>query len=335
MRTCPNCGASVSETDEFCGNCGTYLAWLKPAGEQPPEQRRSPPERPPQAAAPGAEAAPRTVPPAAGAPLRAAPPVGEEQPGAVAPSLPVAPRRAPVVREATGPASNGPVCGNCGTVNPAGAKFCRHCGNSLAETAAPAAIPWWRRLRWRHRRGFRVGGSPWPRRIVVLAVLAALVVAGFLVFPLLGQDLLDKLSTAAPIAATSTTGSGAVPGHPVTAADDGVTNRYWGAPAVGAWVQFRFAQPFRLLGVVITPGASTDPTAFDSEARPTAVDLVITTSTGSTTTLPVTLADKPGPETTNTGVSDVVAIRLVIRTATPRAPGQSIALGEIEFFTRS
>jgi hypothetical protein len=116
---------------------------------------------------------------------------------------------------------------------------------------------------------------------------------------------------------------------------DGVTNQYWGAPAVGDWAQFTFAQPFRLLGVVITPGASTDPTVFAQEARPTAVDLEITTSSGTTTTLSITLADKPGPQTTNTGISNVTTIRLVIRAATAQAPGQSIALGEIEFYKRS
>jgi hypothetical protein len=116
---------------------------------------------------------------------------------------------------------------------------------------------------------------------------------------------------------------------------DGVSNQYWGAPAVGAWAEFTFPQPFRLIAVVITPGASTDPTAFNQQARPTAVDLAVTSSSGATTTLSITLADKPGPQTTNTGISDVTTIRLVIRTATAQSPGQSIALGEIEFFKRS
>jgi hypothetical protein len=131
------------------------------------------------------------------------------------------------------------------------------------------------------------------------------------------------------------TASEAVSGHPVAAAVDGVSNQFWGAPSVGDWAQFGFPQPFRLVGVVITPGASTDPTAFEQQARPTRVDLDITTSTGSTTTLPIVLADKPGPQTTNTGISDVTTIRVVIRAAAHQGPGRAIALGEIEFFKRS
>lgn len=297
MRTCPNCGASIADTDEFCGNCGTYLGWLEQA---------KPAEAPP------------------------------DQPPAVEPARPVAPRRVRAA-EMPGPALDGPRCEVCGTVNRVGAKFCRKCGNSLVEKAAPQAVKrrwtWPRQLRWRGS-----GGSAWPRRTFLAILLAALVVAGFLLYPLIADlvsDARDKLSKAAPISPTHTTGSAEVPGHPVGAAVDGVSNQFWGAPAVGDSATFTFAQPFRLVGVVITPGDSTDPTAFAKQARPTAVDLVITTSDGTTSTVRITIADKPGPQTTNTGVSDVVAIRLVIRSATTKAPGQSIALGEIEFFRRA
>lgn len=27
MRACPVCGASNGSTDDFCGNCGSYLGW--------------------------------------------------------------------------------------------------------------------------------------------------------------------------------------------------------------------------------------------------------------------------------------------------------------------
>ncbi|NEB74861.1 zinc-ribbon domain-containing protein, partial [Streptomyces sp. SID14478] len=27
MRECPACGASNGDTDDFCGNCGSYLGW--------------------------------------------------------------------------------------------------------------------------------------------------------------------------------------------------------------------------------------------------------------------------------------------------------------------
>jgi hypothetical protein len=94
---------------------------------------------------------------------------------------------------------------------------------------------------------------------------------------------------------------------------DGATNRYWGATAVGDWAQFEFAQPFRLLGVAIHTGASTDPAEFAAQGRPTSLDLVVSTSDGKTTTLPIDLADKPGSQSTDTGISDVTTIRIVIR----------------------
>ncbi len=299
MRTCTNCGAAVADTDEFCANCGTYLAWLKPGDDAEPEIE-SPQEAP-------------------------------EQPPAVAPARPVAPPRTRGASQATETEEDGPQCPKCGTVNRAGAKFCRQCGTALTEAAQ-------RRAPTRRRRAHRTGGSPWPRRLVALGLLAVLVAAGVVLAPYIGnltQTVLDKLGTAAPISPTKVTGSAAVAGHPVGAAVDGVSNQYWGAPSVGDWAQFGFPQPFRLLGVVITPGASADPTAFGQEARPTKVQLDITTSNGSTTTLPIVLADKPGPQTTNTGISNVTTIRLVIVAAAHQSPGRSIALGEVEFFKRS
>jgi hypothetical protein len=305
VRTCPNCGATVADADDFCGNCGTYLGWVQPETEE----------------------------------ARPAAATHVDPPQAVAPAKPVAQRRPRAAPQVTEPTPNGPTCTVCGTANPPEARFCRQCGSSLIETIAPPPVPWWRRLRLpRWHRFWGRAGSAWPRRVVLLLVAAAVVAGGVLFYPAAGnlwQGLRDKLSTAAPVSLSQTTGNAAVPGHPVTSAVDGVTNQYWGAPSVGDWAKFTFAQPIRLLGVVITPGASTDRTVFDQEARPIAVDLEITTSSGATTTLSITLADEPGSQTTDTGISDVTAVRLVIRAATPQAPGQSIALGEIEFFKRS
>lgn len=301
MRTCPNCGANVADTDDFCGNCGTYLGWIQPESPEP------------------APAEPVPAP---------------EQPGAVAPAKPVPQRTRPVAPVAE-TAQNGPPCKVCGTANPIGARFCRRCAAPLTATAPAAGRS--RRLRmprWFRRGG---GGSPWPRRFVVVLLIAALVVAGFLLYPLAGdlvQNVRDRLATPAAVSPNRETASAEVPGHPVTAAVDGATNRYWGAPAVGDWAQFEFAQPFRLLGVAIHTGASTDPAEFAATARPTALDLVVSTSDGTITTISIDLADKPGSQNTDTGISDVTSIRVVIRAAAGMGAGKDIALGEIEFFKR-
>ena len=87
--------------------------------------------------------------------------------------------------------------------------------------------------------------------------------------------------------------------------------------------------------MAIHTGASTDPAEFAATARPTALDLVVSTSDGTTTTLSVDLADKPGSQSTDTGISDVTSIRVVIRSAAGMGAGKDIALGEVEFFKRS
>ncbi|MFL6118228.1 NADase-type glycan-binding domain-containing protein, partial [Actinophytocola sp.] len=190
-----------------------------------------------------------------------------------------------------------------------------------------------RRRRWRWR-GDR---SRWLRRLVALAVVALLVVAGVVFWPQLTglwEELRDRLSTPAAVHPVSTTANAEVPGHPATAATDGLSNRYWGAPAVGDSVEFTFAGPFRLLSVVVHTGASAEEQGFATEARPTVFDMVVTTEDGTTRTVPVNLADEPGSQRSDTGISDVTKIRLVIRAAAGLAPGRHIALGEVEFFRR-
>lgn len=196
-------------------------------------------------------------------------------------------------------------------------------------------MPWWRRIRLPRRR--RTSRSPWVRRIVLLLVLAALVVAGFLLYPLGNgavQAVRDKLATPKPRDAAHVTATAAVPGHPAGAAADGLTNRYWGAPAPGAAVEFSFARPFRLLSVVVHSGTSTEREDFDRQARPEQLEMLVTDKEGHTRTVRIDLADQPGPQRTDTGISDVVRIRFVVRSAYALRPGRHIALGEVEFFGR-
>jgi hypothetical protein len=171
----------------------------------------------------------------------------------------------------------------------------------------------------------------------MLGLLGALVVAGLALAPAgrgAIEDVRDKLATPQPISPTQATASASVPGHPAAAAVDGVTNRYWGAPKLGDSIEFAFPQPFRLLAIVITPGASTTPDGYRQQARPADLDVIVTSNDGHTRGLHVSLADRPGPQQTDTGISNVVRIRLVIRTAAGLRPGRHIALGEVEFFRR-
>ncbi|MEU9047872.1 MULTISPECIES: zinc ribbon domain-containing protein [unclassified Kitasatospora] len=256
---------------------------------------------------------------------------------AVQPAKPVAPR--PVVRaSAADEAQDGPPCPRCGTPNLPERKFCRRCAAPLTVTAAAPKLPWWR-TRWPFRRRVRIGGSGNAlRRTIALLVLVAVVVAGVLLYPLgknAYQDVLDKLGSTASITPSETSASAAVEGRPASSADDGLTNTYWGAPAIGDSITFGFRSPFRLVDLIIHTGDSTDPERFRQQARPLVLSLEMTASNGEQHRKQITLNDQPGPQTVATGISDVVQVRLTVREAAGTGPGRAIALAEVEFFKRT
>lgn len=176
------------------------------------------------------------------------------------------------------------------------------------------------------------------RRFIALLALAAVVVAVILLLPFgraAFEDIRDKLGKASAISPTSVSASAEVPGHPGGNAADGLTNRYWGAPGIGASVTFAFRSPFRLVDLAVHTGASKKAQDFQAQGRPTVVDLVVTSEDGSVHRQHVSLGDKPGQQTVVTGVSDVVKVELVVREAAGVSAGRHIALGEVEFFRRS
>ncbi len=369
MRTCPECGTANAADDDFCGSCGSYLGWspappgpstgggTPPAGPPRPEPQPAAPDAPrgeagrPAAGAAGRDAPPDRAPdsgaaaprPAPHPPAPAAPgsppparPEREPDPVAVRPARPAAPR--PVVRpSAVDDAAVGPSCPACGTPNQPGRRFCRRCAAALTGRSVAAPPPWWR-TRWPFRRRVRIGGSGNAlRRALTLLVIAAVAAAAILLYPReheAYETLRDKLGGAHAISPTAVTASAAVRGHPASAAADGLTNRYWGAPRIGDSVTFTFRSPFRLVDLLVHTGDSTDPQRFRREARPTALELVAVESGGGRRRQRLDLDDKPGSQRVVTGISDVVRVTLVIRGAAGTGPGRDIALGEVEFFER-
>ncbi|MET9768533.1 zinc ribbon domain-containing protein [Streptomyces sp. NPDC006415] len=262
---------------------------------------------------------------------------GADEPiGAVRPAKPVT--RRPVVRPvAADETPDGPPCPACGTPNLAGRKFCRRCAAPLQVREQPAALPWWRTV-WPFRRRVRGGSGRALRRTLLVLALAGLVLAGFLFFPFgryVFEDVRDKLGGTAEISPTGVTASAAASGHPASAAIDGVTNKYWGAPKLGASLTCSFGTPFRLVGVVVHTGVSKEPQEFRRGARPIRADLFVTTKDDKVHKKAVTFNDKPGKQEIRTGISDVVSVRLVLREATGQGEGRPIAVGEVEFFKRT
>ncbi|MGM1060513.1 zinc-ribbon domain-containing protein [Saccharothrix sp. Mg75] len=239
--------------------------------------------------------------------------------------------RRPLPTAAARDAVVGPPCPSCGTANPPDRRFCRRCATPLRTAARKESAP--RRTRWRW------GGdtSRWLRRLAALLAVVVLVAVAVLLEPWAVrwlEDLRDRVSTPAAIAPSGTRATAEVPGHPASNAVDGLSNRYWGAPAAGDAVEFTFASPFRLLSVVVHTGAGAQPEAFTAQGRATAVDAVVTSVDGTHRTVPLSLGDRAGPQRTDTAISGVVRVRLVVKQAAGLPPGGHVALGEVEFFRR-
>ncbi|MFF3958030.1 zinc ribbon domain-containing protein [Streptomyces sp. NPDC001890] len=315
----------------------------EPEREPEPEPAAGPaPETAPPARAPEPPARPvrpaavRPEQPAQPAPVRPAPAAEEEPVVAVRPAEPIA--RRPVVRPVTADEEpEGPPCPACGTPNLPGRRFCRRCAAPLQTREQPAPLPWWRTV-WPFRRRVRSGSGRAFRRTVLALVVVGLLFAGFLLVPAgryVFEDVRDKLGGTAEISPVRATASAQAPGHPASAAIDGLTNRYWGAPTLDSSLTCVFDKPFRLVGVVVYTGVSTKAEEFRQGARPTKADLIVTTEGGEVRKKAVTLTDKPGKQTVRTGISDVVSVRLVLRAAAGRGEGRPIAVGEVEFFKRT
>ncbi|MFF9014770.1 NADase-type glycan-binding domain-containing protein [Streptomyces sp. NPDC014870] len=301
-----------------------------------PSHDPTPPPRPPVPPSPAAPPArmpqaPTEPPTALTNPTESAEPVG-----AVKPAKPITQR--PKVR-AAGPQGEqvGPPCPQCGTPNAPDRRFCRRCAAPLKPAARVVPLPWWRTV-WPFRRKVRAGSGQAVRRSVIALVVLGLLVGGYFLIPAgrwLYEDVRDKLGKATHITPASTTATASLPKHGPTLATDGLSNTYWGTPKTGESLSFEFTTPFRLVDVVIHTGVSAKAEAFRNQARPTKVDLVVTAADGKVHKKTVTLADKPGPQTIQTGYSDVVSIQLTPHESAGLSEGRHIAVAEVEFFKRS
>lgn len=287
--------------------------------------------------------------------------VGLQQPGSAGPTTPRKPevrrpaRPRPVARrkptKPLEPLQPGDlVCGDCGAGNRPTRKFCRRCGHDLAE-AEVARISWWRRIfRRGPKRGPVAGTRPkqprryrrvWGRRFVVLAVLAALVGGGWYglrdrVGPAY-ERVQDRIQGDEHVNPTTWKASSAARGHGAKLARDGFTNRYW-APArppdgKGQSLSATFAEPFRLVSIVITPGVSAkDEEAFLQNGRPHEVNVVLIHTDGSRTVEQIELEDKIGRARFGIHESDVESAKLTIRSSYPGTKkGTRTAIAEVEF----
>ncbi|MET8295881.1 zinc ribbon domain-containing protein [Streptomyces sp. NPDC005180] len=232
---------------------------------------------------------------------------------------------------------SGAPCPSCGTPNPPDRRFCRRCATPLTPAAVAPTLPWWRTI-WPFRRRTRAGSGRLVRFLVVLAVVLALCAGGFLLLPTgrrLVEDTRDKLGKSKAVTPTRVEATAELPGHPPASTTDGLSNRYWGAPGPGASVTYTFAKPFRLVGVIVTNGASTSPEEYARQGRALQIEVEVTVRDGGKIHKSLALSDKPGPQAFPTGISDATSIRLTLDAPAGLAQGRHLALAEVEFFQRS
>lgn len=257
-----------------------------------------------------------------------------DQPGAVQPGRPVAPR--PVLREFTEvPDVAGEVtCPNCAARNPADRAFCRRCGQSLRAGPSVARARRRFRLRWPRGRG---------RLRRLLAVLLALLLLALMVWagvqygPRLVDAVRDRTATPKPVTPTAVTASSAARGHAAELVGDGLNNRYW-APAAGkgkgAWVELTFGEPIRVLSVIVHGGVSPQQQKYAADGRPAGVLLSMWTRDGVLTEKRLQLVDRAGPQTFEMAVGGVARMRLTVESGYGLTGDRVPAIGEIEVFKR-
>ncbi|GIF14592.1 hypothetical protein Ate01nite_46240 [Actinoplanes teichomyceticus] len=257
-----------------------------------------------------------------------------DQPGAVQPGRPVAPR--PVLREfADVPDMAGEVtCPNCEARNPADRAFCRRCGHSLRAERAVERTRRRFRLRLPRNRG-RL-----RRLLAVLAVLAllvALVWAGVQYGPRMVDAVRDRTATPKLVTPDAVTASSSARGHGPSLISDGLNNRYW-APAEGkgkgAWVELTFDKPIRVLNLIVHGGVSPQQQKYAGQGRPADVLLTLWTPDGKHTDRELHLVDRSGPQTFEMAVGDVTRMRLTVRSGYGLTGGKVPAIAEIEVFKR-
>ncbi|MEI7034394.1 discoidin domain-containing protein [Streptomyces pratensis] len=238
-------------------------------------------------------------------------------------------------------------CPNCRTRNAPDRTLCVRCALVLDPGPAPAVRPpWWRRLLRRRPRSAPAAGTRprrgWRRpRVGLPIVLVLLAVGVWFALPYLpGLFGLAQQETGTPEAVPPATcrGSSEADGHPAAAAVDGFNNRYW-APkeaggGVGEHLECDFAQPVRLLKIVVFAGTSARQDEFLTQGRPARITVELTSKDGERAERTIRLRDQAGQQTFDVRGKGTVRARLTVASSYGAGEKRRTAVAEVEFFGR-
>ncbi|MER6698261.1 MULTISPECIES: NADase-type glycan-binding domain-containing protein [Streptomyces griseus group] len=256
-------------------------------------------------------------------------------------------RRQPAASARPEPVGAPVVCPNCRTENAPDRTRCIRCALLLDPGPAPEGRPpWWRRILRRRPRQARVAGARprrgWRRPRVGLPIVLILLAVGvwFALPHLSGLFGFAKEETGTPesVPPAACRGSSEADGHPASAAVDGFNNRYW-APektgeGVGEHLECAFAQPVRMMKIVVFSGTSARQDEFLTQGRPARLTVELTSKDGKKTDRTIRLRDQAGQQTFDVRGSDTVRARLTVDAAYGSGEGRRTAVAEIEFFGR-
>ncbi|MEU5450332.1 MULTISPECIES: discoidin domain-containing protein [Streptomyces] len=245
------------------------------------------------------------------------------------------------------PARAAVVCPNCRTENAPDRTLCRRCALLLDPGPAPGGRPpWWRRLlRRRPRRTRAAGARPrrgWRRpRLGLPIVLVLLAVGVWFALPhLSGLFGFARQETGTPesVPPAVCRASSEADGHPASAAVDGFNNRYW-APerageGVGEHLECDFAQPVRMMKIVVFSGTSARQDEFLTQSRPARLTVELTSEDGEKTGRTIRLRDQAGQQTFDVRGSGTVSARITVASVYGTGKERRTALAEVEFFGR-
>lgn len=351
---CESCGHRNAPGREFCASCEAFLAWEPEEGTSPPPPEPAAPD--PPAPTPPTPATPTPAPPDAPPPQPPPPTAAPRRPGENADQAAPGPDAwpgsgapAPAPEPTTPPATSGTpiVCPHCRTENTPDRTLCVRCA-LLLDPGPPPAIrpPWWRRILNRGPRQSPVAGSRprrgWRRPRVGLPIVLILLAVGiwFALPHMSGLFGLAKEETGKPesVPPTECRASSAQSGHPAAAAVDGFNNRYW-APketgdGIGEFLECDFAEPVRVMKLLVFSGTSARKDEFLTQARPARITVRLTSQEGELTTRSIRLRDQAGEQTFDLRGSDTVRARLTVDSAYGTGKDRRIALAEAEFFGR-